>query len=101
MSSSYGKGNNTFKRSTVCRHFGVFGTQTEIWLPNMPTSCTALSSATVAIHSNRYQILAAIEIVYELAVVTGAGEGGRRMDGGSVVWQLEIAERNGFAPHNP
>ncbi len=33
--------NTVFKRSTVCRHFGVVGWHTVFWLPNRPTSLTA------------------------------------------------------------
>lgn len=31
----------SLRRSTVWRHFGVFGAQTVFWLPNMPVSLTA------------------------------------------------------------
>ena len=40
-----------FSLSTVDRHLGVVGLHTVFWFPNMPTSCTALSSGTVSIHS--------------------------------------------------
>ena len=43
--ASANPGKSSLSRSTVCRHFGVFGAQTVFWLPNIPVSLTAPKGA--------------------------------------------------------